>query len=680
MRKLSLVLLLVFVYLSPLSSQISQEDSLLNLLHAHPDTRQQIDLLIQLADKANTPDKEYLYGTLLYKEAKKQQDKFGLAVSLGVLASHFIEKLDKDSLNSCLEGADLLLKESDYDGLTTYYRMAFKARLIQTAERDKRAAICERIMGELEMHKNMETQFEEVERLFLCGIITYQLMALSERTDWSKGLPYWEKAWQLIQHFPLTAKRSFSANLCVCLISTYNMTKKHRELETIADTYLKTLDEFYEQEEIRKRRPFMDKDFSYLICYQQLILSVGVVGKEKSEQYYRQYCEFMKGNGGDNLLRNKTFFYDTSCKYFLFLKDYAKALAYKDSLIKLIEKGQSLTSASTLHYKDKARILSGWGKYEEACNVYEEALALQDSLIEKEYIGKVGEMRVKYELDKLELANANLLAVKRKAALNFTIYLLGLIFIIAGYLYWNLKKMKSLQKELVKQNAKARESENMKTAFINSMCHEIRTPLNVITGFAEVVAGEGLETQEKAQYVEIIRKNTKDLTSLLDDLLEAANLDSSTDEFVKEPIDIITLCKKEMSSLQDTEGKKTIRYKLDLPQSKCIVYTHARYFSLLLRALLNNANKFTQQGEITLSCRIDEESSQAVFSVADTGCGIPEDKRKYIFERFVKLDAFSQGNGMGLYICSGILARMKGEIRVDPDYVNGAKLIFTLPL
>lgn len=97
----------------------------------------------------------------------------------------------------------------------------------------------------------------------------------------------------------------------------------------------------------------------------------------------------------------------------------------------------------------------------------------------------------------------------------------------------------------------------------------------------------------------------------------------------------------EMEFLQKTEGKEGIQYLLDLPAKECIAHTHAQYLSLLLRSLLNNANKFTQKGSICLSCSCDKENKKIIINVTDTGCGISADKHEYVFQRFTKLNTFT---------------------------------------
>lgn len=657
------------------------KDSLQTLLNNTEDTQRRVDILLNLLDLAESAPDEYPCAVKLYEEAFKQNDKYALASTLGAITIHFLtNSASKDSLYQYLERADDLLKGSEYDGITTYYRMTCKARIIDEVERDKLVETCDEITASLEKNKTNENTYEKVERLFLNGIITYKLMTLAEKQDWNKGLPYWEEAWKTVRSFPLMTRRNFSANLMVCLMTAYGMDKNKEKIIETANTYLDWTDEYFNSDDVEFRRPYMSKELTYLLCYQRMISSVDIIGKEMAEKYYRRYRKFMNGGKGDAISRDKTYFFDISSSYYLTCKNYEKALAYRDSLIHLIEIGKSRVTSVFYHYKKRADILEEWGRYKDACSAYRRAIVVNDSLAEQKYITKVSEMRVKLDVDKLELDNATLLAEKRKAALNFSICIIVIIVAISIYLYLNLKRIKKLQKNLLKESARAEESENMKKAFINSMCHEIRTPLNAICGFSELIVDESMDAEDKKEFPEIIRDNTKVLTSLLDDLLEVANLDNSSGAFPMEKVDVNVICINEMKRLRTTENKAGIDYFLELPEHGCIINTHPKYFSLMIGALLNNANKFTESGQISLTCKIDKDKKEAIFSLTDTGCGIPLDKQKFVFERFAKLDTFKQGTGLGLYLCQIIINRMGGRIWIDPEYVSGTRFIFTVPL
>lgn len=194
------------------------------------------------------------------------------------------------------------------------------------------------------------------------------------------------------------------------------------------------------------------------------------------------------------------------------------------------------------------------------------------------------------------------------------------------------------------------------------------------------MSDESLSKEEKRDFPNIIQGNTKILTSLMNDILEVANLDSSSNIFPMEDTDVTTICNTEMERLEANEKKPNIEYKLIMPEENLTIKTNARYFALMIRSLLDNANKFTEKGSITLESHVNTEKHEAVFSVTDTGCGIPKEKYEYIFQRFSKLDEFTQGTGLGLYICKIIAQRMDGHIYIDPEYTQGTKFVITIPV
>ena len=110
-----------------------------------------------------------------------------------------------------------------------------------------------------------------------------------------------------------------------------------------------------------------------------------------------------------------------------------------------------------------------------------------------------------------------------------------------------------------------------------------------------------------------------------------------------------------------------------------LFYTHPFYLSCVLDNLLSNAAKFTEKGEIRLSCHLDSVKQQLIIAVSDTGMGIPLDKQEWVFERFTKIDSFKPGTGLGLYMCRIIISRLGGTIQVDSDYTSGCRIVICLP-
>ena len=234
------------------------------------------------------------------------------------------------------------------------------------------------------------------------------------------------------------------------------------------------------------------------------------------------------------------------------------------------------------------------------------------------------------------------------------------------------------QSALIEAKDKAEESNRLKTAFLANMSHEIRTPLNAIVGFSTVIADKGLKPEEQEHFASIIRKNSDLLLNLINDILDISRLESGRTKFVSEPCDLVELCQSTLTTAQFARPSN-LNYVFDSDLDECIMNVDMQRIQQVLINLLSNAGKFTEAGSITLSLHKDDSNKEVRIMVSDTGVGIPEDKRAKVFERFEKLNEYSQGTGLGLSICKLIVEHFNGRIWVDQDYKEGARFIFTIP-
>jgi signal transduction histidine kinase len=234
-------------------------------------------------------------------------------------------------------------------------------------------------------------------------------------------------------------------------------------------------------------------------------------------------------------------------------------------------------------------------------------------------------------------------------------------------------------KQLAIERDRAEAASKAKTSFMQSMTHEIRTPLNAISGFTQVLNMPGVEMQEaeRIDCCQRIEDNARLLTKILDDLLYISDLESNNELPPAEPCLGSTIVEQAMDSISQivAEGVK-LNSECTIPEGQ-IVNTYPRMIHIVLNKLLDNAAKFTTEGCITL--RLSEEEGQLHFSVIDTGMGIPEDKKEFIFERFSKLDSFSQGIGLGLTIARMIAERLGGSLTLDTANTVGSKFDLIIP-
>ena len=242
---------------------------------------------------------------------------------------------------------------------------------------------------------------------------------------------------------------------------------------------------------------------------------------------------------------------------------------------------------------------------------------------------------------------------------------------------WNAEQTnKKQQKELEAARIKAEESDRLKSAFLANMSHEIRTPLNAIVGFSSLLA-ETDSRSERQEYIKIVQENNELLLQLISDILDLSKIEAGTFNFVYTNVDVNETCTEIIKSMS-MKVSKGVELIFEEPLLECYLYTDKNRFTQVISNFINNALKFTQQGSITLG--YEQVSHQKIkFYVRDTGMGIPEEKQKSIFERFVKLNTFVQGTGLGLSICKSIVSQMGGEIGVDSTEGIGSCFWFTHP-
>ena len=224
---------------------------------------------------------------------------------------------------------------------------------------------------------------------------------------------------------------------------------------------------------------------------------------------------------------------------------------------------------------------------------------------------------------------------------------------------------------------KVQEADKMKNAFIANMSHEIRTPLNAIVGFAHLVT-ETTNTSEQREYFSIINKNCDLLLKLINDILDLSKIESGRLNYNVSEVELRDICQEAyvVQSLKMTSDVALLYNSVAMPSVRLWIDPH-RVEQVLLN-LLSNAIKFTSKGFISLFYEVEDMFVRV--SVMDTGIGISEEKLESVFERFVKLDDFYQGAGLGLPICKMIVEQLGGEIGVRSELGKGSTFWFTLPL
>ena len=268
----------------------------------------------------------------------------------------------------------------------------------------------------------------------------------------------------------------------------------------------------------------------------------------------------------------------------------------------------------------------------------------------------------------------------RERSMVITYIILGLAIAVAFYMGWrytNTKVQKRRADRLQKALEQASVAERVKQVFVQNMRHEIRTPLNAIIGFAQLMISD-LPEDERALYYSYIQESNDKLLATLDAIIDVSNMETGVFNLKFETVDIDALCFDELKEVQNTVNYGVLlNYKPE--QVGMTIVTDPKRLRQVINHLLSNAIKNTTKGEVTLSVKKVESTGRFQFVVTDTGVGIPPEKTSLIFENFEKVDCYSPGLGLGLYICTLIANVLSGKIYLDSTYTGGARFVYEIP-
>lgn len=329
---------------------------------------------------------------------------------------------------------------------------------------------------------------------------------------------------------------------------------------------------------------------------------------------------------------------------------------------------------------EKADLLVKMGNKEEAYGQYGKVFSYIKTSFEKNYPKEIDRLCTRFQADQLAYQN------ERDRIVSMRFYLAGIIVSVLFLIFllvlgW--KKIFRLKRSQMRQEAmkeKAVQAIQRKNMFLSNMSHEVRTPLNAIVGFSAVLTDEdeSFDDESRREFSEIIKVNSFQLLKLINDILDFSDFENDNITFNIRTHDAVKLCNEVVETVMASR-KLEVEMRFDTDLSVLMLDTDDARLRQVLINLLVNAAKFTEQGSIVLELKM-ADAGTALFSVTDTGCGIPPEKQHLIFERFEKLNNFVQGSGLGLSICQLIVKYMNGKLWVDSGYTRGARFCFTHPL
>lgn len=430
------------------------------------------------------------------------------------------------------------------------------------------------------------------------------------------------------------------------------------------------------------------------LVYVSLYLAQGdtVAARQALEKCRQMYAD------EPSLKRHIHYLYDVEIDYDWKVGNFQKALNVLDERETELKRKNNLATLMQLR-KTKADILWDMNRKEEAAGLYRDFLLEQKKEKERNEEVATGEFATMLNLQQLTAEKGRLEKISQEKQLQNTRIILfsviGILCVVVVFLWQqrnlNAKLEKSRDKldeknrilieakeELRKAKEVAEQSNWLKTMFIQNMSHEIRTPLNSIVGFSGVLVDMLDDKEDIGQYVALIESNSKLLLKLVGDILDISILDSEV-EIKHNAVDVNACCQASIDAagtLFSPDTKLVFKPACD----ELIINSNYNYIVQVLDNLLSNASKFTHEGSVTLAYEVKKETNQLIFTVTDTGIGIPIDEQEHVFERFVKLDNFSQGAGLGLSICRIVAERLGGFLIIDKEYTQGTRFIFCVSM
>ena len=331
------------------------------------------------------------------------------------------------------------------------------------------------------------------------------------------------------------------------------------------------------------------------------------------------------------------------------------------------------------------------GQRDEALRIAQQIAENIDTINDYEQKHNAAELAIVYETQEKEQQIAEQqaqLSYQRMLAILIALSLVIVFFVVFMFFRQRAsrkmaeknRELEQKNEELTLANARAEESSRMKSNFIRQISHEIRTPLNVLSGFTQIITTPNIQLDDntKQDISQRITENTERITSLVNRMLE---LSDSNSQVVIECKDDVTPMQIALLAAEEAKMSQARHLSFEIVSDNhadsAILHTNERQACNALSQLLENARKFTKEGHVRLI--VDVTDNNAVFTVEDTGIGVPPYEAERIFNEFVQLDEYYDGTGIGLAVARSIARRLGGDVRLDTGYKDGARFIMTLP-
>ncbi len=610
-----------------------------------------LDTLYTLAQEHVQQQVGFMYTTRLLEEARRQKDSYQEANAMFCYVRYYYSK-NPDSLYFWMQKALPLFLEQNR--LVKYFRM--KAWYIYVLTRSKKneealkyvSALKEEAVT-LKFPEGMEMANQALADFYLSNNLEEEGVALYEEVINSMEM----------RNAPLIKRVNIIRQLMKKMKNPHRLEEYIKICKEKGIEWLDNENPLYYLEYVVHRH--------YAILYiAEDKLPEALKHLKKAEEYIREHEMYSYSSELQTIYG----------AYYKQSKQYNRALAVYDSLLPVWRERRTMQGYLEM-LQDKADVLFESGRDRAASLAYKEYAFLNDSLSQVRFYQELAEMKTQHEVDKLELKNRQMDLEVAQAHSHLLQMGGGAAFLLIlccllGYISYSRHRY-GQQLKLAKE--KAEEADRMKSAFLANMNHEIRTPLNAIVGFSQVLVDEDdLETRQ--EYADIIQSNNELLQRLITDVLDISKIESNTMTLSYADHNLPVLM-KEIYNVIQLRMPENVKLELNEcpPQ---LFYTDRNRLTQILTNLLTNAIKHTEKGFIRFGYEVTE--TDVIFSVEDSGEGIPEDKLEQIFSRFVQLNDWSKGVGLGLAICKGLITQMGGTISVSSVFGEGSVFTVVLPL
>lgn len=673
--------------------KISIIDSLNNELSKVTSPADSIPILYNLFDISPQRAKAAI-GEQIYVTAINNHDNETVLDILKNLSNLYLRN---DSLQTILINRVNKLPETKQQAATKTFLVLSRAstRASLSSEEDRQAYLL-RILNEYQSSDENRTLLQRIEQLFRVCIY------LGASTQGTLLGSYMDQLGELIDQLPAgyePLKNMYYVQADI-IYSNINENTKALNASTRLLNIIKELEKKYH----RTGRIYRNYDRYYYLIYRRMLSNYVSLSSEQVDYYYKQIKNLLKKNddlSADNANNERVEIY-----YLMSKGRYAEAL---DILKRQIDNPkqvhhmrrmlEEMVTAAT-QVGDNDALLTASTRLNDYLRKYIELNANEH----------YNELKILYDVNKLKAHSAMLESKHRKESQEWTviftimsIVILVILIISVAVLFKSYRRsmrlasdlkeansllvaesvsLKETQERLIVARNEAQAANKQKSDFIHNMSHEVQAPLNAIEEYTQLIVDFVDDNSRKylQKYVQVVLLSCDMLKTLINDVFDLAALENGNMKVKFKEVSINSLCTMPLESVRGriNDGVELI---FDAPAQTSFIYTDPTRVEQVLINLLSNAAKFTKKGKIILSCSVSSDGSNAVFSVADTGIGIPDGKEDVIFNRFEKLDPYTTGGGLGLHICKLIACLLGGKVYVDKSYQRpGAKFIFTVPV